>query len=140
MSYAAKADLLQSIDEAVLIQLTDDIDAGVVDDAVVEAALVEASALVDGYVGSRYALPLATTPDILRRFCVDLALCSLYERRVGLPDHWKERCKNAHRFLEQVAKGAIRLGVDDPAGTGPSDVMTVGANAPLFPRAELDRY
>lgn len=140
MSYATRDDLLRCIDESVLTQLTDDRDAGVVDEDLVEAALVEASALVDGYVGSRYGLPLASAPQILRRFCADLAVCSLYERRIGLPEHWKERCKNAHRFLEQVAKGGIRLGVDDPAGTGPSDVMTVGANAPLFPRTELDRY
>jgi len=140
MRYADLNDILQRIDGDALIQLTDDTDTGAVDTAVVAGALDEASALIDGYVGSRYRLPLAGEHAILRRFCAELAVCSLYDRRQGRPEQWQERCKTAHRFLEQVAQGKIRLGVDDPAGTGPSDVVTVAAPEPLFPHRELDRY
>ena len=141
MSYATMADIEKWLDADELIQLTDDGDLGVVDTAVVDTALEYASAVIDGYVGTRYTLPLATVPAILVLYCADLAICGLYDRRdTGRPEHWLNRCKSADRFLEMVAAGKISLGVDDPDGTGASDKVEVSGPDQLFPHSELDKY
>ncbi len=141
MSYATITDIKKWLDEDELIQLTDDGDLGIVDTAVVDTALEYSDAVIDGYIGTRYTLPLANVPAVLVLYSVDLAICSLYDRRdTGRPEHWKDRCKNAARFLEMVAAGKISLGVDDPAGTGASDTVEVSGPEQLFPHSELDKY
>lgn len=141
MSYCTADDILKWIESSELVQLTDDGDLGVVNDTVVGNAIEYASAVIDGYLGARYTLPLATVPVILKTYCTDIAICALYDRRpAGRPEHWQDRCKNADRFLGLVAAGKISLGAADPAGTGESDTAVVDAADPIFSREELERY
>ena len=141
MSYATADDIRKWLDEDELIQLTDDDDTGSVDAAVVQNALDYATAAVDGYVGTRYSLPLSVVPPILVYYCADLAICALYDRRdTGRPEHWQARCRNADRFLGMVAAGKISLGTADPAGTGAADKVDVAGPNQIFPHSELDKY
>jgi len=141
MSYATVADIKKWLDEDELIQLTDDGDQGVIDEAVVTEAIAYAQDIIDGYLGTRYTLPLAQEPTILTRFCADLAVCALYDRRpTGRPEHWQKRCENSHRFLNLVATGKISLGVSDPEGSGSREQAKVDAPDRLFPHSELDKY
>lgn len=133
MIYATLADVRRLLDEDELVQLTDDTDTGLVAEEVIVQELTEASKLIDDYAGG----PVAGEHAALRRCCAELVICALYDRRRGPPEHWKDRCKRAWAFLDEVASGKFRLGSEGPAGTGPA---LVNGPTRLFPHDELDRY
>jgi len=141
VSYATIDDIRQWLDDDELIQLTDDNDTGAIDTGIVANAIAYADSVIDGYIGTRYKLPLATVPRILTNYCADIAICALYDRRpTGRPEHWRDRCRNADRFLSMVASGKISLGASDPEGTGPAGRVEVSGPDRVFPHTELDRY
>lgn len=73
MPYADLQSLIDRHGEQLLIQLTDRalVPTGEIDTAVTERARIDAEAMVDGYIGTKYTLPLAEVPpliaDITRR-------------------------------------------------------------------------
>ncbi|MBW2673866.1 MAG: DUF1320 domain-containing protein [Deltaproteobacteria bacterium] len=115
MSYALKADILEQLDEDILIQLTDDTDAGTVDDDMVTRAIADADAEIDGYCGTRYDVPFSPVPVMIRKLSVDIAIYNLYARRKGVPEDRQKRYDNALRFLRDVSRGLISMGSDAPA-------------------------
>ena len=117
MSYSTKADILEQMDEDVLIQLTDDLDAGEVDEDMVTRAIDDADSEIDSYCGVRHVVPFVTVPNRVRKLSVDIAIYNLYARRKGAPEDRKARYENAIRFLKDVAKGIATLGEDDPDAT-----------------------
>jgi len=141
MSYATVTDLRQWIDEDILIQLTDDANTGSTDTDVVDTILAAASLQIDGYLGGRYSLPLATVPPILGKLCVDIAGWLLYARRnAGVPEHWQKLYDNAIAFLGKVAVGKITLGADDPIKAAGSDQATVTGEVRRFSRTGLEDW
>lgn len=114
MAYCSQDDILEQMDEDILIQLTDDADAGSVDDDKVTRAIADADADIDSYVGVRKDVPLDPVPTVIRKRSVDMAIYNLYARRQGAPDDRKERYDAAVRWLALVAKGEVSLGEDDP--------------------------
>jgi phage gp36-like protein len=120
VAYCTLAEIKAQIDERDLIMLTDDAAAGAVDEEIVAAAIADADEEIDGYVGSRHRVPLSPVPGIIRKQSVDIALYNLHARRKrDIPELRQKRYDNAIRFLEQVAKGTISLGVHDPEGNPP---------------------
>jgi len=115
MSYCAKSDILEQLDEDVLIQLTDDDDVGAVDDDVVTRAIADADAEIDSYCGTRYDVPFSSVPVMIRKVSVDIAIYNLYARRKGAPEDRKERYDDAVSFLKGVSKGLATLGGDAPS-------------------------
>jgi phage gp36-like protein len=138
MPYCTQADLLEQISEDELIQLTDDAGAGMIDAAVVTRAISDADAEIDSYAGTRYSVPLSTTPAMIRKLSVDISVYNLFARRRGAPDDRKERYKNAIRFLSDLSKGLISIGVSTPApadDSGPE--ATTDADDRIFTRGKL---
>ena len=143
MPYAEIADLYAAASERELIAATDDEGLGAVHQDRALRALADASDEIDGYLGARYALPLAETPPILRKLCVDLAVHNLFSRRAHGPSESREsRRQSAVRFLEQVAKGAISLGADDPEAPPKSDAPEFSAANPvrIFGRKDMGDF
>lgn len=141
MSYAALADVLAQISEDELVQLTDDSHVGAVDEAIVTSAVADASEEIDGYVGSKYALPLSSMPGILKKLCVDVAIYNLYARRHdSIPDMRKDRYENAIKFLMAVAAGKISLGVQDPGGSPPASGVGVTGADQVMTSDKLSRF
>jgi phage gp36-like protein len=102
------------------VSLTDDAGSGAVDTSVVDRAIADAGEEIDGYVGSRYPVPLAPVPGIIRKYAVDVAIYNLYSRRpMGAPEHRKARYDAAIKFLMAVGRGDLSLGVNDPGGNPP---------------------
>lgn len=125
MAYSTQSDLLKKLDaEATLISLTDDADPpAAVDADVVTRAISAADALIDSYVGKRYATPLSTTPDIVRDCSVDLAIYYLYERsRFGVPEDRRRAYEDRVAWLKAVAKSEATLGALDPDGSPPTSL------------------
>lgn len=122
MSYSTLADILKLIPSATLVQLTDDENTGAVVASRVDEAIAQADAEINAYCATKYTIPFAPVPDIIRKLSVDLAIYNLYSRYVEIvPETRSERYKNAVRTLEGIAKQTILLDVppeaDPPANT-----------------------
>lgn len=133
MAYTSLADLTDRYGEDTLVSLTDraDVATGVIDTDVIGQALVSADALIDGYIGGRYALPLAETPPLI----ADLAQAIAFHRlhRYDPPPQVKEDKADALKTLEGIARGTVRLPIAgiEPAGTGASGVQITDRERPL---------
>jgi phage gp36-like protein len=119
VAYCIKADILERLDSAILISLTDDSGAGVEDDDVITRAIADADAEIDGYVGSRHSVPLSPVPAVIRKYSVDISIWNIYTRRTEATPEVKDRYDSAMKFLDRVSKGQISLGADDPEGSPP---------------------
>jgi phage gp36-like protein len=140
MSYSAKADILEQLDESVLIQLTDP-DGAAVDDDVVTRAIEDADATIDAYCQGRYTIPLSPVPDKIRHLSVDIAIYNLFSRRGdAAPEVRKDRQKEAIRFLEKVSTGTIRLGAATPALANTRDTVNIASNTRLFDRDKMSGF
>lgn len=122
MAYTTLAELTARFGEAMLISLTDrgDIHTGTIDTAVVDQAIAEADAIIDGHVGVRYALPLAETPPLIMTLARDIAI---YKLHVHATDpKIEEDYKAAMATLRDLSAGRVRLPIDgkDAPGTGGS--------------------
>jgi len=142
MAYSIQDDILNQIDEAALIQLTDDAGAGEVDDDIVARAIADADATIDAYCQGRYTVPLSPVPEKVRQISVDIAIYNLYSRRadLGMPDVRTDRNKEAVRFLEKVAAGTIALGASTPAPANTGDTVSIDYNDRTFTRDKMSGF
>lgn len=91
----------------------------------VEESIKSADAEINGYLAKRYELPLSTVPENISKYSKDIALYNLFSR-IGIDQGEREsiystRYKNSIRYLENVAKGVVDLGlkpVSQVANTG----------------------
>lgn len=83
--YSVKADILEILSLADLIQLTDDVaPVDTVDDPIVVAAISRADTRINTYLRGKHTVPFSTVPASVRNFSVTLAIFELYRRRVNL--------------------------------------------------------
>lgn len=107
MSYASIADMVSRFGEGELIELTDRQQSGSVDVAVLQSALDDATAKIDGYISSRVKMPLASVPQVLVAYCCDMARYALYDDVAS--ETVVERYKEAIKYLRDVAHGSVKL-------------------------------
>ncbi|WP_054006439.1 gp436 family protein [Cypionkella psychrotolerans] len=133
MTYATQANLTERFGEAMLVNLTDRaaVATGQIDPSVIARALTDADALIDGKLGTRYILPLATVPPLVIDIAMKLAIYSLH---ITEPD--KKITKDyddALKLLAEIGSGAVRIpaaGIE-PASSGASGVMTTDRARPF---------
>lgn len=112
MTYATLTDLIERAGEAEIRQIADRDRDGVADAGVIEAALKGAGDLIDGYIGARYATPLASIPPLVLRWTVSIARYTLH--RNGAPKHVRDDYDDAIAALKDVE--AKRMALQVPAG------------------------
>jgi phage gp36-like protein len=128
MPYAAQSDLLQRMTLKELTQLTDDVNAGVPDDTIVNGELEEASGIVDGYCRSRYVTPLQLS-DVVTRVTRDIAVYQLFSRRPQrMSETVRQRYDDAMALLKDVATGKAVL--DQPVAATASQTVAAEAVRP----------
>ncbi|MBV1918993.1 MAG: DUF1320 domain-containing protein [Sphingomonadaceae bacterium] len=141
MTYATLLMLNDRYGERMLIELTDRSDppAGAVDSDVVDRALADTDAVIDGYVSGRYQMPLAETPPLLQDIAQRIAIYNCH--RYTPNDKIKEDYKDALAALEKISKGVIRLPVAgvEPTSSGASGVQTTDRERP-FTEANLTGF
>lgn len=115
--YCTKANLIDRFSEDELIDLTDRTNTGVIDDAVLDQAISDAQATIDGYLASRYSLPIASVPAVLVRLSCDIARYFLYDERLDAEHQAAKRYADTIRFLEKVGKGELGLGLTSEQNT-----------------------
>ena len=126
--YATQQDMTDRYGSEELIQLTDRSNSGAVDTTVLDQALADASAEMDGYLAARASLPLTATPPVLTRICCEIARYYLYDD--AAPDVVQQRYKAAEAFLVNFSKGLVSLGIDSndqaPATSDGADISSGG--------------
>ncbi|KQZ14306.1 hypothetical protein ASD44_09645 [Mesorhizobium sp. Root554] len=133
MAYCTLAQLTDRYSERMLLDISDRGDAPVeaVDVALIDRAIADADALIDGYLKVRYALPLASVP----RLVTDLSLrISIYYAHAHVAaDKIKADYEAALRTLRDISTGMIRLDIEgvEPAASGASEVRTNEPERPL---------
>jgi phage gp36-like protein len=143
MSYAQIADMVARFGQREMIQLTDQSTppADQVDPTVAQPALDAASAIMDGYISVKYALPLvAPTSPMLVEMCCDIARYRLYRDQVT--ETVANREKRAMTWLREVAQGLVKI---DSPGTAvepaPRPDVVIFESDPRRTRAgELRRF
>lgn len=90
-------------------------------------AKVEAGAasLIDGYLASRYTLPLASVPELLKAWALDITRFRLWDEQA--PEEVRRRYEDALAQLRDLAAGRIAL---PPGADG----------APTTPAIDFDGY
>ncbi|PZR89644.1 MAG: DUF1320 domain-containing protein [Stutzerimonas stutzeri] len=140
MAYATKQDLLDRFGEAELVQLTDKVNRPVstIDDVPVSRALGDAAALIDGYIGKLYRLPLSALPPVLTKNACDIARYYLHGKAAEKDGPVERAYDEAVSWLKDVSKGVVTL---DAEGVAPAQAGggSVKASAPgrVFTRDSL---
>ena len=85
-----------------------------------EDAISDACAEIDGYLAKRYKVPFTRTPQVISKFAKDMAVYNLVSR-TGIDESEREktflnRYNAAIKFLLDVAKGIISIGVEEDMG------------------------
>lgn len=105
-------------------------------DGAVDAALVDASAEIDGYLSVRYSLPLGALPKVLRRPCIDIAAYVLANSHTRLTTTIETRYEQATATLTKISKGVMGLGINEPSSAveGSEHGTASGADFAAKPR------
>ncbi|WP_231727402.1 DUF1320 domain-containing protein [Sphingomonas sp. CCH15-F11] len=93
-----------------VVRLTDGRGDGRIDRDLLVAALIDAQAIAEASLATKYALPLAVVPPIVQAIVADLARARLYPG--GAPEGVAEQAKAAMRMLERIQSGAMTLAVE----------------------------
>lgn len=141
MRYATLTDMLAQFGEREVIAIADRNRDGVVDQAILDAALDRASTKMDSYLAARYSLPLASVPGVLVEVCCDICRYNLCGTEVVETDVVRLRYKDAIKTLEQLRDGKLDVGLT-LAGQAVVDIPSVqiSGGGRAFSRSRLGDY
>ena len=128
MPYCTEADLIDRYGAPLLVDLTD---RGETATGVIDSAIAEADALIDGYLAARYRLPLSVVPPQIGPLSRQIAIYRLHVFEAN--DKITEEHREALRQLQQIAAGAGRLEAEGvtPATTGGGGARMVDRARPM---------
>lgn len=135
MAYATVDTLIKRFGADVLIDLTDrsDTPTGQIDRDAVEEALKGAQALIDGYIGGRYALPVSEPVPLLTDTAEAITYYKLHLYEVT--DKVKNDYRDAIKRLERISEGKLRLDIAgrEAPRTDAGEVRTTDRARPFNP-------
>jgi phage gp36-like protein len=146
VGYATTDDMIARYPNRDLVQLSnEDPTQTSVNTAALQLALSDASAEIDSYLESRFALPLNDPPVVLNRLACDIAMYRLQSLRPlhDLADA-RKRYEDAVELLVRVAKGEVTLGLAadnaEPAQAQATVLTQAGGDAAgVLPQRIFDR-
>jgi phage gp36-like protein len=135
VSYATLAQLIDRVGEPMLIDLTDnraEVQTGAVVMAVIDRALADTDALINGYLSTRYYFKVSIVSPMVADIAGAVVLWKLH---VSTPeDKIKADYEAAIKSLRDIAQGVIRIpdatGLE-PASSGASGVMVTDRERPF---------
>ena len=111
---------------------------------IIDRAIADADAEIDGYLAKRYKVPFDPVPRVLNKFSKDIAIYNLYSR-IGIDEseaekNYLNRYNAAVKFLTLVAEGKVNIGTgedgDDPASAAATG-FAARSNPRLFSRNSM---
>ncbi len=110
----------------------------------IQAAAVEADALIDGHLAKRgYALPLAPVPTLVTSWARAITRYMLHKSRVSMEgtDPIVRDYRDALKLLQLTAEGKFSLGADDVVATGGASTdVRFDFPEPVFGRKQLRHF
>lgn len=104
---------------------------------IIDMAIGDADAEIDGYLAKRYRVPFDPVPRVLNKFSKDIAIYNLYSR-IGIDEgesekNYLNRYNSAIKFLTLVAEGKVNIGTGED-GNDPASAAATGFAAKSNPR------
>ena len=137
MAYITVDQMIARFGRDELLELTDRDNEGILNKTIIEAAIADADAEIDGYIAIAVTLPLASVPANITRLAADIARYRLYDERAT--DQVTKRYDNALEFLEMVATGKATLGIEDDQNAA-SGSVEIEANSRVFTEDSLSSF
>lgn len=139
MSYCTLDDLLDRYGEDELYIAFDRVGDGVLDQAAIDRALVDADEEINTYLATCYNLPLATVPPVLTRLAAQIAM---YHGSIGpaMTDEKRRRYDDAIAALKTISKGGGGLGLPTADEPPSREQLTVTSSAKVFTDSELEKF
>ena len=110
---------------------------------IIETAIADADAEIDGYLAKRYAVPFSPVPRVLNKLSKDIAIYNLFSR-IGIDEDsdqktYLNRYNAAISFLRLVAEGKASVGEQtaDPV-TAAATGFSASSNGRIFTRHNLE--
>lgn len=142
--YCTSEDIAKHLPEVELIQLTDDANAGEIDEAMVTEAVETGDSIINGYLATRdVTLPLNPVPKLINTISIDLAIWALHNRRFSqkLPENVTERYQNAIKLLQQIQSGKLNWGSSEAQPALPAEYRTDARTTDrIFSKTVLDKF
>ncbi len=141
MSYCTAQDIETRIGEDELTRLTDHDGDGSPDQDVIDQAIAGAGAVIDSYLGIRFAVPVLKAdgepPETLKARAVNLAVYFLRLGRDSVTEDVRDQHERDIGWLRRAVAGTVSLGVEPaPAeASGAAGVRHEGEGR-LFGRSE----
>lgn len=110
MPYIDRTGLEQRFGVSEIADLADDDRSGTESSAEttsIDRACEDATAMIDGYLSSRYGLPLSSVPDIVVGWAADIARFRLWDEQA--PEEVRRRYDDALAQLRDLARGLLAL-------------------------------
>lgn len=110
--------------------------------SLIENAIADADAEIDGYLSKRYSPPLAEPPAVLKKFSKDIAAYNLVSRKGVDEDNpektYLTRYNSAIKYLTMVAEGKIDIGTKEDTGpASAAEGFQFRSNRRLFSRESM---
>jgi phage gp36-like protein len=109
----------------------------------IDEAIADAEGLINSYLRKQYAVPIASPPDMVIRWTVDICLFNLYELR---SEHYKppeqivSRFNRAMKELELVNTASIDLGIQPVPAASDAVVADTDSEDRLFTADTLEDF
>jgi len=147
MSYITLQDLSDELGEETLAKLSGDPDGETVDEARIQSVIENATGVFEGYIRSRYSLPVTTTP-LVKQLVKKIAIFELYERWTTIDEGIYKIRRNAYNDaiaqLKDIAAGRAALDVPAAEETktypGTSDRILTNASKAKFTDDKLKSF
>lgn len=127
-----------TLDEA--IRLTEAVVPGKMDKARIIAAITDAQSVVDGYLATKYSVPLSPAPALITSLVYDLTVAKLW--RGAPPEDVATARAAATQTLRDLAKGVMALpdsAVLTPTATSPTPIL-METSERLFNRSRMAEF
>ena len=135
MAYCAQSNVETRIGSVDLVSLSDYDGDGAADAAVVAAAVADAGALIDTYLGVRFSVPVSPVPAALKTRAVNLTVYFLRLGRDSVTEDVRKQYEDDLAWLRDVVAGKVNLGAaEKPSDAGGAPTVQYDVDGKHFDR------
>jgi phage gp36-like protein len=138
MPYTTRVQLDNTFGASEVASLLDRDNDGGEDVGVLAYAIANADALIDGYLSSRYEVPLLEIPQLIAQISADIVRFLLWEDKA--PAEVQKRYDERIKQLQQIQQGYISLPSNVPASTTAAGGVGYVETEPLFTMDSLSEF
>ena len=139
MEYCTRGDLVQRFGQTEIADLLDGNNDGQDDQQKLSSRVQDAEALINGYLGAKYAVPVVgTIPQAIKLLACDIVRYLLWDDRA--PEEVRKRYDDAVNRLKDYARGLMVLPELPAAPTNTSGGVDYFAEERVFTRDSLSGF